>query len=265
MNFGLLKVSWCYVDVPSSPCTTNSMSEAVGQSDLQCVKAGQGVIAAATFAMLFGLLSIIFLHIHTSFKQWCNCRVPMPRLFIALWSFLSLTLYIVAVATWYSQCHNELQDQPWIFPDTKKTATAESVTPGYAIALAVLVVVLSFLGWLFNFSRTCFPNKSEQVTGSTEYNRQSSTSNLGGGGLSVQAEGQKSNGDSETYGDEPAGGGYTAPSGGGYGGSYGVSGGGYGGGGGAYGGSSGGYGGSYGGAYGGSGGAYGGGNQSAYG
>ena len=65
----------------------------------QCVKAGQGVIAAATFAMLFGLLSIIFLHIHTSFKQWCNCRVPFPRVFVALWSFLSLTLYVVMLAT----------------------------------------------------------------------------------------------------------------------------------------------------------------------
>ena len=208
--------------------------------------------------MLFGLLSIIFLHIYTSFRQWCKCTLPFPRVFIALWSFLSLTLYIVVVATWYSQCHNSIEDARWTYNDGSPQS-AEDVRPGYAIALAILIIVFSFLGWLFNFSRTCFPNKNEPVGGSTAYNRQTSTSNLGG--LAAQPEGQ-------TYGGDSAADTYSAPSGGGgggYGGSYG----------GAYGnGNSGGYGGSggggagggggYGGAYGGSGGGYGG-NQSAYG
>ena len=71
-----------------------------------CKVGGQGVITAATFGMLFGLLSIFFLHVDVAGKQFFGKAIRFPRLFLFLFSFLSLTLYIVLVATVQQSKHN---------------------------------------------------------------------------------------------------------------------------------------------------------------
>ena len=228
-----------------------------GDSDIasRCTSAGNGVIAAATFAMLFGVLSVVFLHYYTSFQGRC-CKLPFPRIFNTIASFLALCLYIVVVATWYEKCHNPLSNTIFCYGTSCPNGGQEvSPTAGYCVATAIVCVVMAFIAWLFSFWRICFPNKDEPTPEAAgTYNTQASTSDLRVSSPSAASStpykapepapasssrgGAYSNGN--TYGnddeDSNAGGG-----GGGYGGSAG----GYGGGGGAYSNSS--YGGSYGG------------------
>ena len=232
-----------------------------------CSTAGKSVIAAATFAMLFGILSVIFIHLYTTCKD--RCRFPFPRIFLLVSNFLSLCLYITVVATWYSKCQNEFNDCNTDF------GSFSGVTPGYCIATAIVCIVMSFFAWAYSFWRTCWPNKDEpaEAKSSGGYGAQASASDLGAGAASpAAAKAPYTAAETPTAGGGGSRGGYS--NGGGGGGAYG---GGQtygnddddGGSGPAYGGGGGGYGGSYGGAYGGSGGgAYGGNSskqQSAYG
>ena len=224
----------------------------------KCVSTGTGMIVAATFAMLFGVLSVFFLHYFTTLQGRC-CRLPFPRIFITIASFLALCLYIVVVATWYEKCQNPFNSGQYLV-----NGSTPSLSAGYAVATAIVCIVLAFLAWAWSFWRICFPNKNEPTPDAAPaYNPQASTSDLRVSSPSAAASATpykaadppaaSSNGGSygngNTYGgddDNSSGGGYGGSSGG-YGGSsggYGGSGGG--GGGGAYSDSS------YGGAYGGS-------------
>ena len=99
-----------------------------------CQAAGKGDIAAATFAMLFGLLAIFILHFHTTLNNWGRCaKLPYPRVLLLLSSFLSLTLYIVVVATYYSKCINQLQDVYYYCSQGSNNNKLDDVNPGYAI------------------------------------------------------------------------------------------------------------------------------------
>ena len=220
-----------------------------------CKVGGQGVITAATFAMLFGLLAIFFLHVDIVGKQICGRRVPFPRVLLNLFSFLSLTLYIVTVATWYNQCYNTISDIEW---PAGSENYATNITAGYAIATSIAGIVFSFFAWCLSFWRTCSPNKNEPARvpkvkapravdmpavagpgpmspgGSTvPYTQQASASNLGRvadeeagstyGGSSGAYGGAYSNGNAsnESYSNDTTAGGYTS-------GGYGAGGSGYG-------------------------------------
>ena len=167
--------------------------------------------------MLFGILSVVFLHYHTTCKDRC-CRLPFPRIFLWVWNFLSLCLYITAIATWYRGCPNQFGT--CIGP--------YDITAGYCIATAIVCVVMSFFAWLFSFWRSCWPNKDEPADSTVSsagaapgYAHQMSASDLGAKPTPAAAP-AASNGNygGETYGNNDdaadSGGG-----GGGYGGSYG--------------------------------------------
>ena len=132
-------------------------------SDIQnsdCKVAGQGVIAAAVFAALFGLLSIIFLHAETNGKEMCGRRIPFPRLILQIFSFLSLLLYIVVVATWFEKCSNNANSITW-FAGTGAHQQLKDCFAGYAVATAIIAIVFSFISYSFGFWRTCSPNKNQ--------------------------------------------------------------------------------------------------------
>ena len=134
-------------------------------SDIQnssCKVAGQGVIAAAVFAMLFGLISIFFLHAEVNGKAAFGRRIPFPRLILNLFSFLSFLLYIVVTATWFEKCYNGVADITW-FVNTGAHQYLKDCYAGYAVATAIIAIVFSFCSYLFAFWRTCSPNKSEAV------------------------------------------------------------------------------------------------------
>ena len=222
-----------------------------------CKTGGQGVITAATFAMLFGLLAMFFLHVDVAGKQLCGKAIRFPRTFLFLFDFLSLTLYIVTVATWYNQCYNRLSG--FYLTVNGSTSNSNGLTIGYAVATAIAAIVFEFLAWVFAFWRTCSPNKNEAVrapasgsasgidapavlspTGSSvPYTQQASSSNLGKAAIDEQPEGNAYGGSS--YGNGNA---YSNGSAGAYGGNDdaysndatagGYTSGGYGAGGGAY-------------------------------
>ena len=265
---GLL--DWTVCAAAPLGCTSGSPSDVLkvgsGEAGSKCLAAGQGVIAAATFAMLFGLLSVLLLHYIVSFKE--RFRIPFPRIVITITSFLSLCLYIVVVATWYEKCHNLFSSGDYTFcygacPTDGSTGYGQpgSLAPGYCVATAIVCVVLSFLAWGVAFWRMCRPGKDEPTspkasaaTSGSGYASQASSSDLGvtspsaaggsykaasspaasapssgrGYGGSYGNGNAYSNNDDEAEGSAPSGGGYSS---GGYGGggSYGNS---------AYGGSS---------------------------
>ena len=136
------------------------MCSNIGNSS--CKAAGQGVIAAAVFAILFGLVSLFFLHADANGKSAFGRRIPFPRLILNLFSFLSFLLYIVVVATWFEKCFNDAADIVW-FVGTGAHQTLKDCYAGYAVATAIIAVVFSFASYLFAFWRSCSPNKNEAV------------------------------------------------------------------------------------------------------
>ena len=99
--------------------------------------------------MLFALLAIIALHTYTTFKRVCSCACPVPRLFVALFSLLSLGLYIGVVALWWVKCENKVSDLLWQTGRSDPVQGPNGLRPGYALVVAVMCAVLAALGWIF--------------------------------------------------------------------------------------------------------------------
>ena len=125
-----------------------------------CKAAGSGVIAAAVFAILFGLISIFFLHAEVNGKAAFGRRIPFPRVILNLFAFLSFLLYIVVVATWFEKCFNGVADIIWLV-GTGAQQSLKDCYAGYAVATAIIAIFFSFCSYLLAFWRTCSPNKSE--------------------------------------------------------------------------------------------------------
>jgi len=217
---------YCYTGDPTSPGDICSVAS-------NCVAAGKGLIAAATFAMVFAAISICLLHYFTTFKE--RFRIPFPRILLLISNFLSLCLYIVVVATWYEKCQNQLTGSG------NCISGLSDIQPGYAVATAIVCVVLSFFAWVFSFWRSCRPNRNEPTTTNEEatsrYVHQSSAADLGTSSSSPKPTTKKSSPAAATSGggysnggnsasndeDEETAGGPGGYGGGGYGGSYGGS------------------------------------------
>lgn len=151
VNLGLHDFVVCS-DQPNTRCASYSLNDdadfnSIATVGSECYKAGSGVIAMATFAMLFALLAIAALHTYTTFKGACGCTCPVPRLFVALFSLLSLGLYIGVVTLWWVKCQNNIPALRYsdgsggvVNPDTRS---------GYALVVAVICTVFAALGWIF--------------------------------------------------------------------------------------------------------------------
>jgi len=149
-NMGLLKLQQC---CESSGCVTETI-ESIRNPDGNFLEAGRGVIAADTFAMVFGLISVIILWLWIADKA---DKLRFPRIILQISNFLSLTLYIVAISTYYKLSYNQIKNV--IALDTENTS--RNIAPGYAIAIGIVVIVCSFFAWAFTFWRVCRPNKNE--------------------------------------------------------------------------------------------------------
>ena len=209
--------------------------------------------------MLFGLVSIFFLHAEVNDKSAFGRRIPFPRLLLNLFAFLSLVLYIVVVSLWFQRCYNDVADIVW-FADTGAHQFLKDSYAGYAVATAIIAIFFSFCSYMFAFWRSCSPNKSEATAAAKQPTVQvstattaaalanaapawSSSSALSANHVAAAAAGAQvvatyGNAYSNAYSNEPPPPAYSndAPEGvtrGGYGGAY--SNGGYGGSGGAYG------------------------------
>ena len=170
-------------------CLTFSLNDDSDFNDIatvgsQCYKAGSGVIAMATFAMLFGLLAIAALHTYTTFKRMCGCQWPVPRLFVAIFSLLSLGLYIGVVVLWWVKCENKVSSLRW--NNGKGQAEGpQSLQPGYALIVAVICIVFSALGWIFATIRS-FLTHGDDDGNTTGGGSGTSKSSWGGASASPQ-------------------------------------------------------------------------------
>lgn len=159
-NMGLLKFQSCGTTVTAgydAGCHYHDIGEILNPEG-NLLEAGRGVITACTFAMLFALFSVIILWLWIAGKA---DKLKFPRILLQISNFLSLTLYIVAVSTFYKLSYNNMQ-----FLYTVVGANQQhprSLMPGYAIAILIVVIVMSFFAWGFTFWRVCRPNKNEPV------------------------------------------------------------------------------------------------------
>ena len=182
-NFGLHQFALCS-NIPYATCITHTLNDDTYFDEYatvasQCYKAGSGVIAAATFAMLFSLLAIGALHTYTTFKHYCGCTCPMPRLFVFLFSLLSLGLYIAVVTIWWVKCQNNIPGL--LFSDNNGGSQNPDMRSGYALVVAVICTVFAALGWIFATIRSFVAHGDDDGTTKT-YGSSAPTSPANGNG-----------------------------------------------------------------------------------
>ena len=215
-NLGLHEFVICF-SPDDFPCQTYSLNNNDMFNDQatvasHCYTAGSGVIAAGTFAMLFALLAMAALHTYTTFKRVCGCACPVPRLFVALFSLLSLGLYIGVVTIWWIKCENNISDLAWV-TDVRGGGTGRQspsgLKPGYALIVAILCTVFALLGWVFATLRSFVAHGDDDgnTTGKSYGGSSGSTSPAHGNGsygqqvYSPSTEGQYNGGSKQdTYG-----------------------------------------------------------------
>ena len=207
INLGLHQFVSC--TEPGNYCQSYSLNDDDDFNNLAtvastCYKAGSGVISMATFAMLFGLLAIISLHTYTTFKRACGCACPVPRIFVALFSILSLGLYIGVVSLWWVKCHNNIS--PLLWTNGKGGIQGpQGFSVGYALMVAVICTVFSLLGWIFATIRSFMPDGDDGTPSkTTSYGASSGSASPahanGGYGNNAQSPSGGGGGEGSTFG-----------------------------------------------------------------
>ena len=153
-QLGLQAVESCFTTSCASGtllCQTRSYSGTwSGGSLADCNSIGTSMIASYTFALVFSLAGVI-----VTALGFC-IKIPIGRLLTFAFGIIYLALYIQPLAYWYNSCENQIPDYTiYNLADASINSTADDTAPGYAVALAILVVVLSFITVIVNIIR-CF-------------------------------------------------------------------------------------------------------------
>ena len=196
INLGLHQFVVCDTS-PNNYCQSYSLNNDAIFNDAStvasgCYKAGSGVIALATFAMLFALLAIVALHTYTTFKRACGCACPVPRLFVALFSLLSLGLYVGVVTLWWVKCENKVSGLLWQTGRGDAAQGPGGLRPGYALVVAVICTVFAALGWTFATLRSFVAHGDDDDSAGGTTNKKSTYG--GSSGASSPAHGNGSYG-----------------------------------------------------------------------
>jgi hypothetical protein len=108
--------------------------EDLSSGRISCTSAASWVMGSYVVVLVGLFIPVLLVLVH---KSACRAKIPFPRVIGSLSSFVALTFSIVAVAKWFDSCQNTLPALPNFAWKT-----------GYSVAVAIVCIVLLFIGFL---------------------------------------------------------------------------------------------------------------------